>query len=425
MARRIVPQGRRRGREHERVRRARRPAVRAVRLGRRRRAGRRDRCTARRVDPARARSVRRRRRGTPAAWAHPESPAGRAFHELAARIVDELLPPVEMAGCTARIFELATANLAAVDAARARPVVAAQHPVASADRVAGAAFRRSSCSSASPRSASGSPSSWTCCFRRRMQDKTRTEAGRTAAIMLGVLANIYAVLIAFVIVQGWSNLQQAQTYVDAQATALTEIRENSKVLGPADARRRSTPSLDALRALGAGTTTSRRWRSTGTAARSRPQQLEAAVRDRAVGHPRGRRRRSRSTTRRVDRLDNIVVGAPIRGHRVGRHPARAALPPARARRDRRRRARVRARQQAPAIARDHRLLDRGRDRVHAGDRRELRPPVHRQHRGERPADPQVPRRVASVRDGVGALALRRASRPTSRRGPRPCPRPAA
>ena len=57
--------------------------------------------------------------GMPAAWADPESPAGQAFHTLAARIVDELLPPVEMAGCTARIFELATANLAAVDAARA------------------------------------------------------------------------------------------------------------------------------------------------------------------------------------------------------------------------------------------------------------------------------------------------------------------
>jgi ATP-binding protein involved in chromosome partitioning len=57
--------------------------------------------------------------GTPAAWADPESPASRAFHELAATIVDELLPPVEMAGCTARIFELATANLAAADAARA------------------------------------------------------------------------------------------------------------------------------------------------------------------------------------------------------------------------------------------------------------------------------------------------------------------
>jgi hypothetical protein len=73
-------------------------------------------------------------------------------------------------------------------------------------------------------------------LRRRMEDNTRTEAGRTAAIMLGVLANIYAVLIAFVIVQGWSNLQEAQTFVDSQATAMTEIRENTKVLGPADAR---------------------------------------------------------------------------------------------------------------------------------------------------------------------------------------------
>src|SRR6476619_1498741 len=49
--------------------------------------------------------------GTPVAWAHPDSPAGAAFHTLAARLFDELLPPVEMAGCTARIFELATANL--------------------------------------------------------------------------------------------------------------------------------------------------------------------------------------------------------------------------------------------------------------------------------------------------------------------------
>ena len=30
----------------------------------------------------------------------------------------ELLPPIEMAGCTARIFELAAANLAATDAAK-------------------------------------------------------------------------------------------------------------------------------------------------------------------------------------------------------------------------------------------------------------------------------------------------------------------
>jgi ATP-binding protein involved in chromosome partitioning len=49
--------------------------------------------------------------GQPVALAAPESLAGLAFHALAARIVDELLPPVEMAGCTARIFELAAANL--------------------------------------------------------------------------------------------------------------------------------------------------------------------------------------------------------------------------------------------------------------------------------------------------------------------------
>src|SRR4051794_15029376 len=57
--------------------------------------------------------------GTPVAWARPDSPAGQAFTDLATRITDDLLPPVEMAGCTARIFEMATANLAAADAARA------------------------------------------------------------------------------------------------------------------------------------------------------------------------------------------------------------------------------------------------------------------------------------------------------------------
>ena len=56
--------------------------------------------------------------GMPVVLSAPDSPAGAAFHTLAARLFDELLPPVEMAGCTARIFELATANLAAADAAK-------------------------------------------------------------------------------------------------------------------------------------------------------------------------------------------------------------------------------------------------------------------------------------------------------------------
>ena len=44
--------------------------------------------------------------GTPSALATPDSPAGSAFHELAARIVDDLLPPIEMSGCTARLLDL-------------------------------------------------------------------------------------------------------------------------------------------------------------------------------------------------------------------------------------------------------------------------------------------------------------------------------
>jgi len=51
--------------------------------------------------------------GRPVALSDPESPAGSAFHALATRVVEDLLPPVEMSGCTARILELAMANLAA------------------------------------------------------------------------------------------------------------------------------------------------------------------------------------------------------------------------------------------------------------------------------------------------------------------------
>jgi ATP-binding protein involved in chromosome partitioning len=44
--------------------------------------------------------------GTPVVLAHPAAPAAIALHDIAERIVTELLPPVEMAGCTARMFEL-------------------------------------------------------------------------------------------------------------------------------------------------------------------------------------------------------------------------------------------------------------------------------------------------------------------------------
>ena len=44
--------------------------------------------------------------GTPVALETARGPAATAFHALAARVVDELLPPIEMAGCTARMMEL-------------------------------------------------------------------------------------------------------------------------------------------------------------------------------------------------------------------------------------------------------------------------------------------------------------------------------
>ena len=44
--------------------------------------------------------------GRPVALSAPESPAGAAFHALAARVVEELVPPIEMSGCTARILDL-------------------------------------------------------------------------------------------------------------------------------------------------------------------------------------------------------------------------------------------------------------------------------------------------------------------------------
>ncbi|MCU1463936.1 MAG: ATPase involved in chromosome partitioning [Acidimicrobiales bacterium] len=48
--------------------------------------------------------------GRPLALAAPDSTAGRVFADLAAQIVDDLLPPIDMEGCTARM-------LAAMDAA--------------------------------------------------------------------------------------------------------------------------------------------------------------------------------------------------------------------------------------------------------------------------------------------------------------------
>src|SRR2546423_8920370 len=51
--------------------------------------------------------------GAPLALAEPQSPAGQAFHLLAHRLATEIMPPGELAGCTARIFAAAQAHPAA------------------------------------------------------------------------------------------------------------------------------------------------------------------------------------------------------------------------------------------------------------------------------------------------------------------------
>ena len=54
--------------------------------------------------------------GRPIVLSTPDSPAAIAFRSLADRIVTELLPPIEMSGCTARIFDLVAQAEAAADA---------------------------------------------------------------------------------------------------------------------------------------------------------------------------------------------------------------------------------------------------------------------------------------------------------------------
>jgi len=55
--------------------------------------------------------------GEPVAMTAPDSAVGAEFRRIAGRVVDDLLPPLDLSSCTARIFELAEANLTAKDAA--------------------------------------------------------------------------------------------------------------------------------------------------------------------------------------------------------------------------------------------------------------------------------------------------------------------
>jgi hypothetical protein len=76
--------------------------------------------------------------------------------------------------------------------------------------------------------------------RRYVPDEVRSRVGPTAAVTLQVLATMYAILIAFVIVDEYGQLRSAQNEVSDKAAALSTLFENSRAF--------PTPEGDLVRA---------------------------------------------------------------------------------------------------------------------------------------------------------------------------------
>jgi hypothetical protein len=81
-------------------------------------------------------------------------------------------------------------------------------------------------------------------LRRHMVPvEVRSKAGPTAATTLQALATIYAVLVAFVIVDEYNQFRSAQSYVSDQAAQLAVITENSRNLPNAEGVRIRVASM--------------------------------------------------------------------------------------------------------------------------------------------------------------------------------------
>jgi hypothetical protein len=65
---------------------------------------------------------------------------------------------------------------------------------------------------------------------RAFHDDARTRTGTSITTVVGVVAGLYAVLVAFVIVNEWQAYVGAQTEVSNESAALTTMYENSSVL---------------------------------------------------------------------------------------------------------------------------------------------------------------------------------------------------
>jgi hypothetical protein len=71
-------------------------------------------------------------------------------------------------------------------------------------------------------------------MRRIVSPEVRHRAGPTAAVTVQVLATIYAVLVAFVIVNEYSQLRAANEQVAAKAADLSAMYENSRIFPTAE-----------------------------------------------------------------------------------------------------------------------------------------------------------------------------------------------
>lgn len=65
-------------------------------------------------------------------------------------------------------------------------------------------------------------------MRRYVAAETRQRASGTASVTLQVTATIYAILIAFVIVDAYSQIGESQAQISAKAAALSVVSENSR-----------------------------------------------------------------------------------------------------------------------------------------------------------------------------------------------------
>jgi hypothetical protein len=73
--------------------------------------------------------------------------------------------------------------------------------------------------------------------RRYVRPETRERANHTAGVMLQAIATIYAILIAFVIVDEYTRLNDTQAQVSSKAAALAVIDANSRSFPSADQAR--------------------------------------------------------------------------------------------------------------------------------------------------------------------------------------------